>query len=207
MTASEIFSGLAVLVSLYAIFSQRRFVASQTEAQKANAKATLSKVDSDNIKDALELKKQYKDEMNELRASLESEEKARNIVEEQLRAARATIAELQDRDAKREATMSDLKSQFDRDSLLRANVEKALVLANEKISSLEMSNRSMADRISSLENERRTWRSGIAKLIDQVTKHDEEPAWRPPDTQPLIGKVTIKDEEQTGPLSSGSTAS
>lgn len=182
MTFSELFSGLAIVVSLYAIWSQRRYRDAQTASE-------WSQADSDNVKDALALKEQYKADMKDLRSTLESEQKARGNVEEQLKAARATIAELQDRDAKREAAMSDLKSQFDRDSLLRANVERALVLANEKISSLEMSNRSMADRISSLENERRTWRSGIKMLIDQVTKHDEEPAWRPPDTQPLTGKA------------------
>jgi len=155
---------------------------------KANRRKLESETDSGNIKDAMELKRQYKEDLKEIRAELEKERDARGVVEEQLNAARVTIAELQDRDIKREAAMSDLKTQFDRDSLLRANVEKALTLAHEKIASLELSNQSMSERISTLENERKAWRNGIKVLIDQVVKHGEEPAWRPPETQPL-GKL------------------
>jgi len=169
---------------------------------KANRRKVESETDSGNIKDAMELKRQYKEDLKEIRAELErervarvvirdeleKEKDARGVVEDQLNAARVTIAELQDRDNKREAAMSDLKMQFDRDSLLRANVEKALALAHEKIASLELSNQSMSERISTLENERKAWRNGIKVLIDQVVKHGEEPAWRPPETQPL-GKL------------------
>lgn len=164
----------------------------QANKRKANVESqvSLSQIDSDNIKDALELKKQYKEDMQNLRKDLEEERTARAAVETQLLAARVKITELQDHDIRREAAMSELKSQFERDSLLRANVEKALIVANEKIELLESSNKSMSERITTLENERLTWKRGITMLIDQIVKHNDEPAWRPPDTQPLTGKVT-----------------
>lgn len=127
----------------------------QANKRKANAESrvSLSQIDSDNIKDALELKKQYKEDLQSLRVELEDERIARSIVEEQLRAARDKIAELQDRDIKREAAMQDLKSQFERDTALRANIEELLRVANVRIKTLESDNKSNQDEIAKLHKE------------------------------------------------------
>lgn len=182
MTLAEILSALAAIGALYSIWNQRRYI-------KAQAALTFSQADSNNIKDALSLKDEYKKALAEIRAELEHEQKERANVETKLAAANELIADLQAKDRKREAAMNDLQAQFDRDSLLRASIEKALVIANEKIRVLEDDKRAISERVSALENERRTWRRGIGMLIDQVMKHNEEPIWRPPDTQPL-GKLT-----------------
>lgn len=181
MTWSELISIIAVFGTLYSIWNQRRFV-------QAQAAVTFSQADSNNIKDALSLKDEYKKALAEIRAELENEQKERATVEKKLAAANELIADLQARDQKREAMMKDLQAQFDRDSLLRASIEKALVIANERIRVLEEDKRVISGRVTALEHERRTWREGIAMLIRQVSRHGEEPDWRPPDTQPL-GKL------------------
>jgi chromosome segregation ATPase len=67
--------------------------------------------------------------------------------------ANTTIFELQARDQKREAEMIQLQSDFDRDKLLRANIEVALAAANDKISALTTRLNESQQRISALEDE------------------------------------------------------
>lgn len=160
ITWGEIVSIIAALGALYSIWNQRRYDkarAELTEAQRIlterQANATASQTDSENIKDALELKKQYKEDLQSLRAEIEDERIARSIVEEQLRLARVTIAELQERDIKREAAMQELKSQFERDTALRANIEELLRVANVRIKTLEADNKSNQDEIAKLHRE------------------------------------------------------
>ena len=89
-------------------------------------------------------REQLEDEITERvlkRAAAEIEKYQAKIIalETQLDAANTLIGELLDRDKKREAAMIALQKQFDNDTLLRANIEKALALANEKIAVLEIS--------------------------------------------------------------------
>jgi chromosome segregation ATPase len=121
-TFGEIVAALAMIGTLYSIWNQRRFVAMQAEEKKASA-------DSSNVTDALRLKAEMKADMAALRLELESAQKA---LDESYR----LIADLRDKDRKREREMSDLMIRFERDALLRANIEETLKLANEKIKEL-----------------------------------------------------------------------
>lgn len=169
ITWGEVVSIIAALGALYSIWNQRRYDkarAELTEAQRIlterQANATASQTDSENIKDALELKKQYKEDLQSLRAEIEDERIARSIVEEQLRLARVTISELQERDIKREAAMQELKSQFERDTALRANIEELLRVANVRIKTLE------ADNVT-LKTDNKSNQDEIAKLHKELT--------------------------------------
>lgn len=160
ITWGEVVSIIAALGALYSIWNQRRYDkarAELTEAQRIlterQANATASQTDSENIKDALELKKQYKEDLQSLRAEIEDERIARSIVEEQLRLARVTIAELQERDTRREAAMQELKSQFERDTALRANIEELLRVANVRIKTLEAESKANQGEIEKLHKE------------------------------------------------------
>jgi chromosome segregation ATPase len=185
MTLAELSALAAVLVTLYGIWNQRRFMAAQ-------ASNSFSQSDSINVKDALELKAQYKADMNDLRLELDREQNARAAVEEKLAQAHLLIAELQAKDLKREAAMTELHERFERDALLRANIETALSVATKRITILEDENKNMRQRITMLEAEndnmrsdRVTWRHGIEQLIAQVIEHNDEPRWKPAETGPL----------------------
>ena len=171
MTGPELLSGLAVLVSLYAIISNRRYVAAQT-------KSNLSEADSNNVRDALALKEQYKTDLKDLRdqlaavklelekervnskAEFTAEHDHRHEVEDALEKARIVIAELQRCDHEREMAMEELNLAFKRDVVLRQNVERALEIASVRITELEKEKTEMASRLaesmqrlSSLEDE------------------------------------------------------
>jgi chromosome segregation ATPase len=146
MTLSEIFSFLAICVSAYAIFSQRNF-------RKSQESINFTQSDSTNLKDALTLKAEYKSELKELHDQLEKEREARKSVESELVKAHVLISELMARDLARENTVRDLQEQFRRDALLRANVENALHLSNEKIIELNIRLNDAQQRISVLEDE------------------------------------------------------
>ena len=190
MTFAELSALAAVLVTLYGIWNQRRFMA----AQAANS---FTQSDSINVKDALELKAQYKADMRDLRIELEQEKNARMEVEQKLKEANDLIYTLQERDRQRESAMANLQQQFERDALLRANIETALSVATKRISTLEDENKSMRQRITLLESEndhmradRITWRHGIEQLIAQVIEHNDEPRWKPAETGPLNKAAT-----------------
>jgi chromosome segregation ATPase len=72
---------------------------------------------------------------------------------EALEKANNQIAYLVDRDSKREAAMRELQANFDRDALLRANVEEALRVLTEKNKELTRRLDESQRRISALEDE------------------------------------------------------
>lgn len=113
----------------------------RSEWRKATADA-----DSSNVKDALELKREYKSDMTALETKYDLLANKFDIAQIELKEARILIEQLTERDEKREAEMRYLEEQFKRDALLRANVEEALKLSNQKIVEL-------TQRVSALEDE------------------------------------------------------
>lgn len=116
----------------------------------------------------------------------------------ELDTAREVVAGLRQTIQNGEAAMGNLQKQFERDALLRANIEEALRVATERIKQLEADNLNLSMRLTTVEKERakeqeawtterRIWRDGIWKVIKQITDLNPGvvPAWRPPDTQPL----------------------
>lgn len=113
-------------------------------------------------------REQLEDEITERvlkRANEEIEKYQRQItaLEVQLDAANKLIGELMERDQKREAAMNDLKKQFDSDTLLRANIEKALAVANDKIAVLT----------TELQAEREARKSERADFQKQLDERDQ----------------------------------
>jgi chromosome segregation ATPase len=125
VSLAEIASIVAVVVTFYGIYAQRTYRRSQESIN-------FTQSDSVNLSDALKMKEEYKAENRTLKEDIAS--------------LRLTIEAMQNREEKREAAMNALQAQFDRDALLRANVEKALELSNAKISEL-------TQRVSALEDE------------------------------------------------------
>jgi DNA mismatch repair ATPase MutS len=120
---------------------------------RANQRRIVTDADSTNIRDALTLKAEYKAELKELHDELDKEREKRKEIEAELTTARALISELMARDLARENTVRDLQEQFRRDALLRANVENALHLSNERIVELNARLNDAQKRISALEDE------------------------------------------------------
>jgi len=74
------------------------------------------------------------------------------------------ITELQRQNKEREAAMLQLQSDFERDKLLRLNIEVALAAANEKISALTTRLNESQQRIAALEDEVNTKEARIKEL-------------------------------------------
>lgn len=126
-TLAELLSIAAIIGTAFSFWSQRRYRAAQTAV-------TFTQADSTNVADALKLKAEYKADLKDLRSELEIEHTARKAVEDQLEAANKIIAELQDRDTKREAAMVLLQKQVEDDKITRDEIVKALTA---KVATLE----------------------------------------------------------------------
>jgi chromosome segregation ATPase len=144
LTLSDWLAISAALGVIYGLVTQRQFMKSQA----ANA---FSEADHNNVEDALALKAIYQADFKGLRADLEKEHAARICSDQKLNDANKLIDELRDRDQKRETTMAELQDkdqdreaamtqlakQFERDAILRANIETALALAKNQLVTMQ----------------------------------------------------------------------
>ena len=145
---AEVASIIAVAVTFYGIYAQNNY-------RKSQAGLNFTQADSNNVKDALALKAEYRADLKEMRVELDAANAA-------LAHANATISELLERDRKREMAMIDLQQRFDRDALLRANVEEVLKIANAKIGEL-------TQRVSALEDERDQLKAERDTLLEKLS--------------------------------------
>lgn len=127
MTLAELLSILAAAGTLYGLWNQRRYMAAQ-------AAVTFSQADSNNVKDALTLKAEYKADLKDLRAELEVEHTARKNAEGKLEAALEEIEDLKEMNRKSADDMAELKEQVAADKITRDEIVKALT---EKVSTLQ----------------------------------------------------------------------
>jgi len=92
MTIGEIMSFLAVAVSLFAIVSQRRYVASQAENEAAQAKNSVAEAASVNTDTALKLLERVKLENTDLSTRLTAMQVVASALEKEMAVVRAQLA-------------------------------------------------------------------------------------------------------------------
>lgn len=127
-------------------FATARGVEQQAELSAAQADKIKSDIQRDVLAQVHSENKSLRELVAVLEADLKDERIARQAVEK-------ALEQEQEKGRKREAAMASLQSEFDRDTALRANIDKMLQVANQRIEALENERAELHQRIAALEDE------------------------------------------------------